>query len=266
MISNCPICNNCRHQTFQQTILHKYKIGYLFCDNCGLLQTEKPYWLEEAYSDAIASCDTGLVARNLSTSKKLARILYFLFGKNEKYLDIGGGYGLLTRLMRDIGFDFYWSDLYCQNLLAKGFELTENEKKFSVITAFELLEHIENPLEFIKTSLAETGASTIIFSTTLFNGNPPPFSWWYYCFETGQHISFYQIKTLSYIAKELSLNFYSNQDFHILTNRKINFNLFSFLTHNLSSTLYFYINRKLSTKIISDSHLILEKYFSNCKK
>ncbi|MBK7438832.1 MAG: hypothetical protein IPK94_03535 [Saprospiraceae bacterium] len=51
--------------------------------------------------------------------------------------------------MRDYGFDYYWSDNYCQNLLARGFEAKQNEY-FDAITAFELFEHILNPLEEVK--------------------------------------------------------------------------------------------------------------------
>jgi len=33
------------------------------------------------------------------------------------FLDYAAGYGLFVRLMRDAGYNFRWSDLYCQNLL-----------------------------------------------------------------------------------------------------------------------------------------------------
>jgi len=50
------------------------------------------------------------MSRNISSSKITAVILFFLFKKFGKFLDFGGGYGIFTRLMRDIGFDFYWYD------------------------------------------------------------------------------------------------------------------------------------------------------------
>ena len=124
----CPICDSGRREIFTAEILHQYKIKYFFCDNCGFLQTEEPFWLNEAYSNAIADTDTGIVARNLSISKKLTCILYFLFNKEGKYLDVAGGYGLLTRMMRDIGFNFYWQDVYCQNIFAEGFEFNDTVK------------------------------------------------------------------------------------------------------------------------------------------
>jgi len=36
------------------------------------------------------------------------------------FLDYAAGYGLFVRLMRDAGYNFRWSDLYCQNLFVRG--------------------------------------------------------------------------------------------------------------------------------------------------
>ncbi len=49
-------------------------------------------------------------------------------------------------MMRDIGFDFYWNDIYADNLLARGFELN-NLESLEVITALECFEHFLNPIE-----------------------------------------------------------------------------------------------------------------------
>ena len=67
----------------------------------------------------IADADTGLVSRNLGIARRLAGLLYFGFDPKARYLDFAGGYGLLTRLMRDRGFNFYWHDLYCENVFAR---------------------------------------------------------------------------------------------------------------------------------------------------
>lgn len=218
---NCPICSGDRQHHFTQRILNKYDVDYFYCNQCGFLQTEQPYWLDEAYGNVIADADTGLVARNVNISGKLSNLLFFIFGKDGRYLDTAGGYGMLTRLMRDIGFDFYWSDPYCQNVLSKGFELATTDPPFTAITAFEVLEHVPDPLEFIRSSLDRAQTSTLIFSTELFSGHPPALSdWYYYAPETGQHISFYQNKTLKFIADKLSLQLYSYGDFHVLTNEK----------------------------------------------
>ena len=202
-----------------------------------MLQTEEPHWLQEAYENAIADADTGLVMRNINLAKKVSALLLFLYGRRARYLDTAGGYGMFTRLMRDIGFDFYWSDLYCQNLLARGFEASTAAPPFAAITAFEVLEHLVNPVEFVADSLQKAESKTFIFSTQLFYGPPPKPDWWYYGFPTGQHISFYQPRTLQAIGSKLGLNFYSNGWLHMLTDKKINTRLFQLMTTGRTAAL-----------------------------
>lgn len=234
-MNRCPLCQSAREAVFRATVLRKYEVDYFYCDCCGLLQTEKPYWLEEAYGTAIADADTGLIARNQGIARKLSAILYFCFEKDGRYLDAAGGYGMLTRLMRDVGFDFYWHDEYCQNLFAKGFDADKLTGPVTAVTAFEVLEHVEDPVGFLKDCLDKYSTSSIILSTETFAGPPPkPGSWWYYTPETGQHISFYQEKTLEFIARELSLHLYSMRNFHLLTDRPVSRRLFQMFTGRAS--------------------------------
>lgn len=242
---------------FEVKLLKKHDVAYYYCNNCGLLQTETPYWLDDAYQNAIADSDTGILSRNLTISRKLSSLLFFCMDKSSAYADTAGGYGLLTRLMRDNGFDFYWHDDYCENLFAKGFEQANNTRKLAAVTAFEVLEHIHNPLQFIKDTLDKSGTSTLIFSTELFAGKPPsPSEWWYYTPETGQHITFYQKKTLEFIARELSLNLYTNNNIHVLTERNMNRLKFKAMTSRLSWPISFYTRFRMQSKTFTD-HLLL---------
>jgi hypothetical protein len=255
---SCPICQSKRESVFTETVLQKYRVNYLYCTHCGLLQTEEPHWLEEAYSRAIAAADTGLIQRNLRNSKVLACLLYFLFAKEAKYLDVAGGYGMLTRLMRDIGFDFYWTDKYCENLLAHGFELDNTTPSFTAITAFEVLEHVYEPLAFFQNPFSSFQINTAIFSTELFAGDPPkPSEWWYYGFNCGQHISFYQEKTLQFMARQLDLNFYTHGNIHMFTDAAIKTSAFNLLTNNYTLPLFYkYVSTKMASKTISDYMLL----------
>ncbi|MBI4633957.1 MAG: class I SAM-dependent methyltransferase [Deltaproteobacteria bacterium] len=244
---------------FTAHVLKRYEVNYYYCPVCGLLQTEEPYWLEEAYSAAISDADTGLVARNISLSRKLSCVLYFLFSEEGKYLDVAGGYGLLTRLMRDFGFNFYWSDKYCKNILAKGFESSKASLPFTAITAFEVLEHIYDPLSFIKESLSESGTRTIIFSSLLYEGIPPrPDEWWYYSFNTGQHISFYQKKTLRYIADGMGLHFHTCSGIHMMTDKTFNSFIFKILSGKFSNALSHIVERNMKSKTFSDHEKLIQ--------
>ena len=190
---NCKICNHKAKNIFTAKILNKYYAKYYYCNHCGFLQTEEPYWLKEAYNNFISIIDTGIMSRNIGSSKITATILYFLFDPQGKYLDFAGGYGIFTRLMRDIGFDFYWHDLYSPNLVARGFESKSISLKYELITSFESLEHFVEPIKEIESMIKFS--DNILFSTELLPSTlPKPEEWWYYALEGGQHISFILIK------------------------------------------------------------------------
>ncbi len=258
MSKSCKVCSSTLEKSFGAVILNKYDVDYFYCSNCGFLQTEEPYWLDEAYNSPIANADTGLVSRNVAISKRLSGLLTFFFNEKGKFLDVAGGYGILVRLMRDIGFDFYWSDPYCENLAAKGFEVSAAEPPFDAVTAFEVLEHVYDPLSFIEKAFRESKSSTIIFSTELFSGCPPTAeSWYYYVFPTGQHISFYQHKTFEFIAKKMSLKFYSFGNFHMLTDKKISN---KFLLKLLSTRFYILIGSYVKISMRSSSKTFPDHY------
>jgi len=216
---NCRICHKELGRIFKAKILYKYNISYFYCTNCGFMQTEEPYWLNEAYKDSINISDTGYVARNISLSKKITVLLSLFFDKKAKFLDYAGGYGLFVRLMRDIGFDFYWNDKYTQNIFARGFEgsLSDN---YEAITTFESFEHFVEPIKEIENMLSIS--KNIIFTTELLpDPIPYPDEWWYYGLDHGQHISFYSENTLRYIAHKYKLIYYNLFGLHLITEKKI---------------------------------------------
>jgi len=218
----CPVSQKLMNPVFTETILGKYPVTYYYCEESGILKTEKAYWLDEAYQSAIAETDTGLVQRNLSNSGCLEIFLQVMFKGEGKFLDVSGGYGLLARLMRDKGFDFYTTDKYCTNLFASSFE-PDIEFKADALCAFEVLEHIEDPKTFLAEIFEKYKCKTLIFSTLTFSDNQiPPNSWWYYSFETGQHITFYQPRTLTLLAVSLGLYYYMiSSSMHIMTDIKL---------------------------------------------
>lgn len=259
-MSNCPVCSTELHFVFNAKILNKYEISYWQCPKCELLKTEDPYWLDEAYQNAIIDGDTGLVQRNNSIAKKLAGMLYFLFNKNQPYLDVAGGYGMLTRLMRDYGFQFYWSDPYCQNILARGFEVEETQSQFEALTAFEVLEHVEKPVDFFKNLIEKFNCKNFIFSTQLYQGSVPEASWWYYVFNEGQHISFYTPKTLEMIASKLGLHFQSHNGIHCFSSQPLNSFLFKACTNRLGSIFIgFLVRRRMQSLTILDHETLTKK-------
>lgn len=208
---------------FSTNVLGKYNVKYYRCIETGFIQTEDPYWLDEAYSSAIASLDLGLLYRNIKLVDATKKILTNNFNVEKKFLDYAGGYGIFTRLMRDNGYDFYHHDKFCENIFAKYFELENayETKGFETLTAFEVFEHLTNPLEEISAMLEFS--NSILFSTELVPVKKieSPADWWYFVPETGQHISFYTKKSLDKIGEILGLQVFSNNaNLHLLTRRK----------------------------------------------
>jgi Methyltransferase domain len=223
-MEHCKICDNESKVLFKKIVLHKYDAEYFQCVSCHFIQVKNPHWLDEAYKEAISSLDTGLVSRNLFLSDITKKIILKNFDASEKFIDYGGGYGLLVRLMRDKGFDFYRQDNFCENLFALHFDMVDlhgDDSKFELLTAFELFEHLENPLteteEMLKLS------DSILFSTELQpNNNEDLENWWYLTPESGQHISFYTEGSLQALARKFGLNLYTdNGSNHILTKRTL---------------------------------------------
>jgi len=212
----CKICKSKSKFVFEKLVLNKYKVKYFKCTECELIEPESPYWLDEAYKSVIAELDIGALSRNIEYSNRVEKVLLKNFDCNKDFLDYGGGYGLFTRLMRDKGFSFYSTDIYCENIFANYFDAKKLGLKsdYEVLTTFEVFEHLIDPIKEIRKMLVYS--DTILFSTEL-QPNSKVEEWWYIVPETGQHISLYSLKTLEKISEILKLKLFSQGNFHILT-------------------------------------------------
>ena len=258
-VLDCRICGSKVGHCFDGKALKRYPFTMLSCSSCGFLYIDKPFWLEEAYADAISDLDTGLVSRNIQLSNSLRPLLYYLFGENGSFVDIAGGTGLLVRLMRDAGLDFYWHDEFCKNIHARGFEFIAGIKQYQAITAFEVFEHLVDPAAFLTKTLSSTHAEVIIFTTELLsNPVPKPDEWWYYSFETGQHISFYQEKSLQKLAERMNLQFITDGYMHFFCREHYLDAINKYLNSTiLKKIMQYKANRTLESKTMADRSYLL---------
>lgn len=186
---------------FQKIVLGKYKVMYFQCTSCGSLQTETPYWLDEAYSETQTNLDTGAVRRTLYNAAPIVLISKLL--KIKTWSDEGGGTGLLARILRDYNLNAQSSDKYVSPNFTSGitaFEQGRNEG----LSCFEVLEHLHYPGQELPAWLHEYVRVAVI-STELYTGQDE--DWWYLSPENGQHVFFYSKEALNLIAE--------NHDFQI---------------------------------------------------
>jgi len=127
----------------------------------------------------------------------------------------------------------FWFDRYCQNLFANGFEADiEDGKKYELLTAFEVFEHLADPMSEIQ-AMSKV-SDNILFSTDLLPSPAPPINkWWYYAPEHGQHIAFFTLKSLMVLAERLGA--------HLCSNKGTNMHLIT--KHHKSDTIFNYVTR-----------------------
>jgi hypothetical protein len=203
----CRLCSGPSRKVFTKTVLRKYEVGYYQCDRCSSLQTEEAYWLAEAYDSNISYLDTGAAQRNL-TNLAICFSVSKLYGLRN-VVDIGGGDGLLCRLLRDYGLNCFVTDKYAAPTYAQGF--TEMDfQTADLVVSFEVLEHFANPMEDLNDVFA-LNARAVLVSTGMYRNERG--DWWYLAPETGQHLFFYSRKALDFIADKYGYGVLANGDF-----------------------------------------------------
>lgn len=199
----CRVCGSPAPYVFSQPVLGR-SVRYFDCRACGYVQTETPDWLEEAYSRAINDVDTGIMIRNQLNVGRVIMTLFAMGRLQGRVIDHAGGYGILVRLLRDVGIDAHWRDKYCDNLLARGFEASDGP--WDLLTAFEVFEHIVDPLQELQAVLQQ--ASVVLLTTELITTAQTPHpDWWYFGPEHGQHIGFFRAGTLDWMARKLGCSY-----------------------------------------------------------
>ena len=198
-IENCRVCGALTNYLWDGKLLDLKYVRYFECPHCSYVQTEYPYWLDRAYFEAINQCDTGIMVRNLANTNIVLATLLSIGNLDCRVIDCAGGYGILVRLLRDLGIDAFWSDLYCENLVTRGFEYTIGGG--GLVTAFESFEHFVNPSdEFSR--LLDIAPNVLISTCIIPQPTPKQQDWWYFGKEHGQHIGFFRLKTLKYFASK----------------------------------------------------------------
>jgi hypothetical protein len=214
----CTICDSRREQLFELRVLGKYQATYGQCINCRFLSSDDPYWLHESFASKLNDLDIGSVDRCLIVADFVESFIRSANSKNGRFLDWGGGYGLLARLMRDRGLDFVSHDVYTHPLFVEPNEGLESDT-FELITMSEVALHLTDPVPIFTKILEST--NTIIF-TAVIAPHVIPKDWWYLMPDTGQHVAIYHKETLETLASQLGVRITTDgRFFHVLHRKRL---------------------------------------------
>jgi hypothetical protein len=213
--TTCRVCDGRVNWKWNKRVLNnRYEAAYHECRECGTLQVANPHWLAEAYRDEnrplFWNPDPGRFVRNFSVYCYLSMLQAAgLVGNRPRWLDYGGGYGLLTQMLKDGGHDAWLYDPYVTTPYFASdrriASLTGVEAgSFDAVTAFEVFEHLENPREItagIRRLLRPEGV--LILSTGLYDPARHDADWDYLSCEAGQHITLWSREGLRRLAEQV---------------------------------------------------------------
>jgi hypothetical protein len=155
--------------------------------------------------------------RNLVNCEVTSGVLNLFYPETSRAVDFGAGHGVLVRLLRDRGFNFFWSDLHANNDYARGFECPEGAT-FDFLTAFEVLEHLVDPVSDLS-RLMNLSDNVFVSTCTVPQPAPGLSDWWYFMPTSGQHISFYSVESLRLLATRFGRSLLSVGPYHLFSKK-----------------------------------------------
>jgi SAM-dependent methyltransferase len=179
-------------------------VDYVMCVACNFcFAPEFGAWSAEDFAREIYNDGYGRVDPDHADVRPRANAESLLLtfgerGRGIRHLDYGGGAGLLSRLLRESGWDSTSYDPFFDHGVRPGRLGT-----FQLITCYEVFEHVADVnglARNLASLLADDGL--ILFSTLVSDGElrrHQPVSWWYASPRNG-HISLYSASSLNILA------------------------------------------------------------------
>jgi len=186
---------------------------------CESLETEQPYWVDEAYADKSNLLDVGRVQRTQLVAMLVAHILGGLdLSSKGPCLDWGGAEGLLCRMLRDRGFPFLTYDRYADATLTPAYKIEDPASITPVaLTSVEVLEHLPEPLEELS-EMFRNKPRVALVTTELYNGEGV--DWTYLAPINGRHVFFYTERAMHWIAARFGYRYFRFPFLHVFASEK----------------------------------------------
>jgi len=191
-------------------------VYYARCDACGFCYApEFRKWTRDdfarhVYNESYVDIDPDYIGARPMAHAKLLRNIFGREAAAVRHLDYGGGRGLLSRLLAETGWSSASYDPFVDTAVS-----IETLGQFNFITAFEVFEHVVDPIALmhdLKTLLAPGGM--IMLSTGLSDGKivaGQRLTWWYASPRNG-HISLFSAASLATLARTFGFDLRSSSD------------------------------------------------------
>jgi hypothetical protein len=213
----CPICGEAAEVKLHVDIHGRHKQPLFQCSVCCFSFFHQPDWLPQSFSAELNELDLGSVARCLSVADFVTATFSSDRG-TTRLLDWGGGDGLLTRLLRERGFDCVWHDPFVQPRYVGDSIYIEGDHT-GIVVASEVFLHLTDPLYALRSLLA---ISEVVVITAVVPPKQIEPNWWYLMPESGQHVSFYPIVSLKELARLTGTQLSSDRRFfHVFSHRRL---------------------------------------------
>ena len=212
----CAVCSGGTRFLFSYEVRGKHQAFLHECHNCRFTYISNPHWLDESFSSELNDLDIGSVDRCLVLADFVEVLIRSMKSSKSRFLDWGGGYGLLSRIMRDRGLDFASHDIYTRPLFVESSSNLKSET-FELITMSEVALHLVDPVP-VFTKIMES--TDVLVFTAVIAPTVIPNDWWYLMPDTGQHVAIYHEETLQVLAKKLGVQVTSDGRFFHVLHRK----------------------------------------------
>jgi len=222
-MTKCPICNRQVKQIYK-------KIPVFECKYCNL-QLAKPQVNRETYNKKYQSKEYELYKRLAKNVKKSKMPLKYLEKQNPSYklasklvdiykpssvLEVGCGVGYLTYIIKmkvknTFGVDISRKAIkiakanFGSNYKVADIIKLKTKKKYDLIIAADLIEHLENPKLLVKKMRGLLNEKGIIFVTTPNKSFYPKCSLWKTTDKPPVHLTWLSEKSIFEIAKKTKL-------------------------------------------------------------
>ena len=136
----CAVCSGSTKFLFSFEVRGEHQASLRECLNCRFTYIANPHWLDESFSSELNDLDIGSVDRCLVLADFVEVLIRSMKSSKSRFLDWGGGSGLLSRIMRDRGLDFVSHDIYTRPLFVES-SSNLNSETFELITMSEVALH-----------------------------------------------------------------------------------------------------------------------------